>query len=43
MVRIELEYNSNTSTSFKGGDITSKTIKTMMKEGESNALIELSH
>ena len=43
MVRIELEYNSNTSTSFKGGDITSKTIKTMIKEGESNALIELSH
>jgi hypothetical protein len=33
----------NTSTSFKGEDITSKIIKKMIKEGESDALIEISH
>lgn len=43
MVRIERKYNPNISTSFKGGDITSKTIEEMIKEGESDALIELSH
>ena len=42
MVRIEHKYNPNTSTSFKG-DTTSKTIEEMIKEGESDALIELSH
>ena len=43
MVRIERKYNPNTSTSFKGGDITSKTIEEMIKEGENDAMIELSH
>ena len=41
MVRIERKYNPNISTSFKGGDITSKTIEEMIKEGESDATIEI--
>lgn len=43
MVRIERKYNPNTSTSFKGGDITSKTIEEMIKEGENDATIEIFH
>ncbi len=43
MVRIERKYNPNISTSFKGGDITSKTIEEMIKEGENDAMIEISH
>ena len=41
-VRIERKYNPNISTSFKGGDITSKTIEEMIKEGENDAMIEIS-
>ena len=43
MVRIERKYNPNTSTSFKGGDITSKTIEEIIKEGENDATIEIFH
>jgi NTE family protein len=43
MVRIERKYNPNTSTSFKGGDITSKTIEEMIKEGENDTIEEISH
>ena len=42
LVRIERKFNPNISTSFKGGDITSKTIKEMIKEGENDAMIEIS-
>jgi predicted acylesterase/phospholipase RssA len=41
LVRIERKYNPNTSTSFKGGDITSKTIDELIKEGEHDTLISL--
>jgi NTE family protein len=43
MVRIERKYNPNISTSLKGGDITSKTIEEMIKEGENDAIIEISY
>jgi NTE family protein len=43
LVRIERKYNPNISTSFKGGDITSKTIEEMIKEGENDTMIEISH
>lgn len=42
-VRIERKYNPNISTSFKGGDITSKTIEEMIKEGENDAILRISH
>ena len=32
--RIERQYDPNTSTSFKGGDITPETIDKLIKEGE---------
>jgi hypothetical protein len=43
MVRIERKHNPNISTSFKGGDITPKTIEEMVKEGENDAMIGISH
>ncbi len=42
LVRIERKFNPNISTSFKGGDITLKTIEEMIKEGENDAMIEIS-
>jgi predicted acylesterase/phospholipase RssA len=42
MIRIERKYNPNISTSFKGGDITSKTIEEMIKEGENDTMLEIS-
>jgi hypothetical protein len=35
--RIERQYDPNTSTSFKGGDITPETIDKLIKEGEKDA------
>ncbi|HEU5119620.1 MAG TPA: hypothetical protein VFT71_01420 [Candidatus Nitrosocosmicus sp.] len=43
LVRIERKFNPNTSMSFKVGDITLKTIEEMIKEGEDDAMIEISH
>ena len=42
LVHIETKYNQNVSTSFKGEDITSKTIGEMIKEGENDAIIGIS-
>jgi predicted acylesterase/phospholipase RssA len=43
MIRIERKHNPNISTSFKGGDITSKTIEEMVKEDENDTMIGISH
>ncbi|HSA74887.1 MAG TPA: hypothetical protein VLE21_01725, partial [Candidatus Nitrosocosmicus sp.] len=43
LVRFEHKFNPNIRTSFKVGDITLKTTEEMIKEGEDDALIEISH
>jgi hypothetical protein len=43
LVHIEREFNPNTIMSFKVGDITLKTIEEMIKEGENDAMMEISH
>jgi NTE family protein len=37
--RIERKFNAGTSTSFKGGDITLKTIKDLIKEGYNDVTV----
>jgi len=37
VVRIERKYDPNTSTSFKTGDLTPKTINELIGEGEKDA------
>jgi NTE family protein len=43
LVRIERRFNPKISSSLKGGDITPKTIEELIKEGEHDAMIEISH
>jgi hypothetical protein len=37
VVRIERKYDPNTSTSFKTGDLTPKTMNELIEEGEKDA------